>query len=249
MPSRRHGTLHEGMTRGATRPRGGRVALAALMAALLVLALGWAAVSTLGGDREARAQSSGGGSDELAQAEPAPEDEAQDDSGGQSEPSYEAFGEPRNPFALVVEPAEEGGTTETEDGAAQEAAADGGNDNTSSSTTAEDTTGSPDNNGPGGNGAEREPFGSTAPGGQTPNSPGRGVITGPNGERVDCGDPADEFEQLLCEDRRGGFSSANGEAGAGSGGGQGPPGSGGSGRSGAGEPAEQFRNGGGGFVK
>lgn len=249
--SRLHEGLHEGMTRSAGRRRGGRAALAALLAALLLLALGWAALSALGGDHEARAQSSGEDSGELAQA--APEDSAEDGSGGGSEPSYEAFGEPRNPFALVVEPAEEAEESTPEDQPEGDATTQAGDDNASDTTSGDDTTSSQDN-GSGDNGGARQPFGSPAPGGQNPDPPRRNtqqstqeIITGPNGERVDCGNPADEFERIICEEeRRGGFSAGGGEAGSG---GQGPPGSGGSGRSGVGEPAEEFRNGGGGFVK
>lgn len=244
MPSRLHEELHEGMTRGAARQRGGRTALAALVAALLVLALGWASLSTLG-DREARAQSSdggSGGSGELAQA--APEDGPEGAPGGESEPSYAAFGEPRNPFALVVEPAEEE-TASDEAQPAGDATPENGGD-----ADDDDTAGSQDTGGFNDNGAVRQTFGSTSPGNQAPagQSPGnQNVITGPNGERVDCGNPADEFEQLLCEDQREGFSASGGDDTVS--GQQGPPGSGGSGRSGAGQPAEEFRNGGGGFVK
>lgn len=243
MPSRPNGELHEGMTRGAARQRGGRTALAALVAALLVLALGWASLSTLG-DREARAQSSDGGSGgpgELAQA--APEDGPEGAPGGESEPSYAAFGEPRNPFALVVEPAEEETASDEAQPAGDDTPENGGDAD-------DDTAGSQDTGGFNDNGAVRQPFGSTSPGNQAPagQSPGnQNVITGPNGERVDCGNPADEFEQLLCEDQREGFSASGGDDTVS--GQQGPPGSGGSGRSGAGQPAEEFRNGGGGVVK
>lgn len=251
MPSR----LHEGMTRTQSPGRGGlqggRTALLTLLAALLILTFGWAVVSVIGGDgsREARAQTSeGGGSDEIAQTEPAPEGDAGaggDDSGGDP---YAAFGEPRNPFAMVVEPAAEEGGGETT------AAGDDGGDGSSGGTTAtNDNSGSAPNPGSDSTGDSADDGSSqsqddTGASGQDSGT-GGGTVSGPNGEQVDCGNPADDFERILCEERRGGASDAGSgsqESGEQQ---QGEPGSGGSGRSGAGEPTESFRNGGGGALK
>lgn len=253
MPTRLHEELHEGMTRGPACQRSGRTALAALVATLLVLALGWASLSMLG-DREARAQNSdggSGGSGKLTQA--APEDGPEGASGGESEPSYAAFGEERNPFSPIVAQADDDGRGEETEGDAanDESRATASSEGASATANSEEATAdqgaggddsvsAQDTGGFNNNGAVRQPFGSTSPGNQN-------VITGPNGERVDCGNPADEFEQLLCEDQREGFSASGGDDTVS--GQQGPPGSGGSGRSGAGQPAEEFRNGGGGFVK
>lgn len=245
MPSR----LHEGMTRTRS-PRGKaspRAAYLTLAAAALLLALGWAVVSLTGAPetREAQAQTSGpedpgpgGGSDNELE-----------------EPSYESFGERRDPFALVVEEAAEGedmnGGEEDPEGADQDTT---GEDDEEGATPPDDQTESPDD------GA------STDDSEQNQGSDGEGGSGAPGGsgavqEDVDCEDPADQFEQVLCEERESGSAAddpgaaqpvpddRDGDSPAADDGdaakaGSDDDGFGGAGRSGAGEPTESFRNGG-----
>lgn len=258
------GRINEGMSR-TRRPHGsvragrdrGRVALAALLALLLLLTLGW--VSVLGGDdgREAQAQSSGSESEGAVQSE--------GDAGTipDRDPDYAAFGEERNPFSPVLSQAETDDTAAEADtgggGAEADANTDGngaesrtGNEGGPSAKagdgtdTTDDTTGGQtatnQNGANDGNNTAQPPTGGDPAKDNT--------VTAPNGDQVDCGNPEDEFERVICEDERnGGGDGGNGGGGdgadqTGSGGGQGPPGSGGSGRSGTGEPTDDFRNGG-----
>jgi len=226
-----------------------------LLAGIATLALGWTALSSTGsGGKEARAQVSGQDSAadrELAQAQP-PDDD-RDASGGAGEEDYAAFGNRENPFDPVVEFASEddgdageggGGSGNGGDGGVEDSTGDGG-ENTSTGgvgdpdvepTPSGDITGQPPRNG-------------DANGDGSANGDGD-IVIGPNGERVDCGNPVDEFEFVICEEELGeepdsatpGTAPQGGQP-------QGVPGSGGSGRSGAGETADDFRNGGGGALK
>lgn len=242
---------HEGMTRTQSPRRGianrrAPVTLLAVFLMLVTIALAWSVLSGAGGYEEARAQSSGG--DELAQS-PTPSesgDTGTEDAGD----SYAAFGEPKNPFERVVPLAQsESGDTNTS-GDGEDGSTEGGDESDDgSSNSPGDATGSSADDGAG-NGAGTDSQG--GPGSTNPPAPGGGATgAGSDGEPVDCSG-LEDFERVICEDERGSAGNAPEDASPGAQGAgnqQGPPGSGGTGRSGADEPAEQFRNGGGGAVK
>jgi len=221
-----------------------------LLAGIATLALGWTALSSTGSSgKEARAQVSGRDSAadrEIAQVQ-APDDD-RDASGGAGEEDYAAFGDRENPFDPVVDFA----SAEGEDGRAE-----AGTGDARASANAQ-TPGGPEaeaNNGGNGGSPAGDITGGDDASNNTAQSPpnvgtngeghGDDIVIGPNGERVDCGNPVDEFEFVICEEELGEEpdSATPGTAP------QGVPGSGGSGRSGAGETADDFRNGGGGALK
>lgn len=247
MPSR----LHEGMTRNtqskSATPRAAYLTLAALA---LLLALGWAAVSLTGASdtRQAQAQTPGpdGGAGDGGPAD------------WREDPSYESYGERKNPFIQVA--SEVSTVGEDQNGGDRKAtpppAGNGGNGAPAGAeTTIPDDAPAAAPNGAAPNGASASNSGSqssqTSPGtGSAPQPqqapPGSGAATAQAGS-AGCQGIEDEFEKQLCEDAAADSTTSQSSGSAQPGSAQ--PGSGddrygGSGRSGAGAPTESFRNGG-----
>lgn len=251
---------------------GRRAAMLASLAVLLLLVLVWAIFSTsVGpGSREARAQNPDP-SDEPEKA--AQGDDSLDPGSGGGE-EYAAYNY-KDPFTRVVPLAgQEGDLGDNNGGSGGENGDDRGNVNSDGSTGGEDSgkakNPSSQNHGTqmdrdeagsmgdseqsgtdmlpeSGNGSSAS-AGSSSSGvggsGSGLDSAEESNLGGTGEGDVDCADPEDDFERLLCEEEEAGATP----------GGSGPaePGGlrdegryGGSGRSGAGEPAETFRNGGG----
>ena len=229
--------LHEGMTRTQSPPRTGSplrlTALIALCAAVLLI-LGWAVLSPLGGTGEQQAQAQTSGTGEGPSGTP----------GEEEEPSYEAFGEQKNPFARVVQAKTEDSGNGGQSGGENTGNNEGGTDGPVSRAQQpagnepedQDRATLDDDNG---DDARQR----TAPPAPPPEN--GGTAAGSGAGDVNCQNPTDDFEELLCEE------SAPGSGGDRTTSAQ-PGGSGeieddrdgGSGRSGAGEPTDTFRNGG-----
>ncbi len=232
--------LHEGMTR-TQPPRSGpplRVAALIALCAATLLILGWAVFSPLGGTGEHQAQ---------AQT-PAPDRElGAGANAGEEEPSYEAFGEPRSDlFTPIVPLANEDGSGDGADNG--DGAANGDGSGSPQGTGGEDLDGGSSSNGTstgndndslnsnGNSGNSQQNTTSSAP------QPNGGAAAGSDAGNVNCQNPEDDFEELLCEEGAGG--STDDRTGSAPPGGMDDDRDGGSGRSGAGEPTDTFRNGG-----
>lgn len=233
--------LHEGMTRTQSPPGSGsplRVAALTALCAATLLILGWTIFSPTSGTGEHQAQ---------AQT-PAPEESPSGASGeGEDEPSYEAFGERRsNLFTPVVSLANEEGS-ENEDSNDDSA---NGDDQVSRQGTGEedlDSDSSPNGTSTGNDNGSLSGDDENASQGTTSSAPpANGGAAGSSGAgNVDCQNPEDDFEELLCEEGAGG--STDDRTDSAQPGGRGEiedDRDGGSGRSGAGEPTDTFRNGG-----
>lgn len=232
--------LYEGMTRTQSPRRGEpslRLAALSLLCASLLLALGWAAFSPLDERDGQQAQA------QTPEPEPSAAEENPDQ---QDEPSYAAFGESKDPFALVVQRAEEGGGAEGEDSSAS--ADETGSQTQPAGDEMEDqerTTLEDDNDSRSGDDAQQRTTSSAPPAGGGA-AGGSGSTAGSGAGNVNCQNPADEFEEILCEEGATGATpeAAGGTAWSGDTGEVEDDRYGGSGRSGAGEPTETFRNGG-----
>lgn len=234
--------LHEDMTRTHSPSRTGpplRAAALITLCAATLLILGWAVFSPLGGTGEHQAQ---------AQT-PEPEEGSGGTSGeGEDEPSYEAFGEQKNPFARVVQAKTEDSGNGEQDGSGDTGnggnAANGEGSNFQPQSTDDEMT-DVDPSAPGDDNGSLNDNGNNDDSPQGTTSvppPNGGSAAGSGAGDVNCQNPADDFEELLCEEGAGGSTDDRT--------GSVPPGGidddlgGGSGRSGAGETTDTFRNGG-----
>lgn len=234
------GKLHEGMTRTQTSvpaPRRGHATLYALLLAVTMVALIWAVVALLGeGGPEARAQTAGGGSEELAQS---PSTDNEKAVVGEREPSYQAFGQKQDPFDPVVSQAETGNAT------AEAGAGDG-------STKARSST----DNGNGGATAQEQAARGQRGGTGTPQNSADSGANGATSQNLNQAPTSTNcekfkgFARVTCEGEQNvaGPAANNGGNGASPGGQRVVP-QGGAGRSSVDEPTQTFRNGGGGVLK
>lgn len=228
--------LHEGITRTQSPPRtGSPLRLAALIAlcAAVLLALGWTIFSPTSGTSQHQAQAQ---TPEPQGGSVGPSGDEEDDA------SYAAFGDRRsNLFTPVVPPANEEGSEgennndEDTDGTGSQTQPAGDEIEDQDRATLDDDNGS--RSGDGDDTQQRTT--SSAP------PPNDGAAAGSGAGNVNCQNPEDDFEEILCEEGAPGSGSDRTTS-------ERPGGrgeleddrDGGSGRSGAGEPTDTFRNGG-----